>query len=537
MAPRLGPLTADAGITEVCIQGDVSRTPGAEPTPTVVRFSQQPGFGVRLQTIDPATEPLGALSSYDEKVLRARRRGQVYPYELFGLVASSRGTAVELDLDETGTLVEVDRPHGQNSAGIIVADVTTPTAVHPEGVRRIVLFGDPLKSLGSISRDEADRIVAGIDRAESLGVPVDWFTLSSGARISMTSGTENLDAVAHALRRIVGFTQDGGEINVIVAGINVGAQPYWKAEATMLMHTRGILVMTPDSAMVLTGKQSLDFSGGVSAEDNFGIGGHDRIMGLNGQAQYWAASLAEAQQVLMRHYERSYVAPGEQRPRDIPTADDDHRDVGTAPHALEGSDFDTVGEIFSAQKNAERKKPFDIRTVMRAVADLDHEPLERWAAMADADPAVVFDTTIDAMPITLIGIESKPTPRAGFLPADGPDSFSGGTLFPRSSKKVAHAINAASGNRPVVVLANLSCPVSRLAGVHAQPAAGVRRRDRPGHRELRRADHLHRHQPLPRRRLCRVLQVAERPDDGARPGGLVCVGDRWRAGRCRRLRP
>ena len=52
----------------------------------------------------------------------------------------------------------------------------------------------------------------------------------------------------------------------------------------MLLHTRGILVMTPDSAMVLTGKQALDYSGGVSAEDNFGIGGYDRIMGPNGQA-------------------------------------------------------------------------------------------------------------------------------------------------------------------------------------------------------------------------------------------------------------
>lgn len=31
------------------------------------------------------------------------------------------------------------------------------------------------------------------------------------------------------------------------------------------MHTQGILVMTPESAMVLTGKQALDFSGGVSA--------------------------------------------------------------------------------------------------------------------------------------------------------------------------------------------------------------------------------------------------------------------------------
>ena len=118
-----------------------------------------------------------------------------------------------------------------------------------------------------------------------MAVPVEWFALSAGARISMTSGTENMDWVAAALKRIVQFTQAGGEINVVVTGINVGAQPYWNAEATMLMHTKGILIMTPDSAMVLTGKQSLDYSGGVSAEDNFGIGGYDRIMGPNGEAQ------------------------------------------------------------------------------------------------------------------------------------------------------------------------------------------------------------------------------------------------------------
>ena len=68
----------------------------------------------------------------------------------------------------------------------------------------------------------------------------------------------------------------------------------------MLMHTKGILVMTPDSAMVLTGKQSLDFSGGVSAEDNFGIGGFDRVMGPNGQAQYWAPNLGAARDVLAK---------------------------------------------------------------------------------------------------------------------------------------------------------------------------------------------------------------------------------------------
>ena len=78
----------------------------------------------------------------------------------------------------------------------------------------------------------------------------------------------------------------------------------------MLMHTRGILVMTPDSAMVLTGKQAIDYSGGVSAEDNFGIGGYGRVMGPNGEAQYWAPSLAAACDVLFEHHELTYRAPG-----------------------------------------------------------------------------------------------------------------------------------------------------------------------------------------------------------------------------------
>ncbi len=272
----------------------------------------------------------------------------------------------------------------------------------------------------------------------------------------MDSGTENMDWVAKALKRIIEFTQAGGEINVVVAGINVGAQPYWNAEATMLMHTKGILVMTPDSAMVLTGKQSLDFSGGVSAEDNFGIGGYDRVMGPNGQAQYWAKDLADAYKVLLSHYESTWVAPGEAGPRRAPTTDPVDRDVTTYPHVMEGSDFTTVGDIFSSATNPDRKKAFDIRTVMRAVADQDHATLERWAGMADAETAVVYDARIGGIPVALLGIESRTVPRRGFPPTDGPDTYTAGTLFPRSSKKAARAINAASGNRPLVVLANLS---------------------------------------------------------------------------------
>src|SRR5690606_21033775 len=172
--------------------------------------------------------------------------------------------------------------------------------------------------------------------------------------------------------------------------------------------------------------------------------------------QYWAPNLAGACDVLLSHYEHTYVVPGERGPRRAETTDPRDRDVRDYPHNVVDSEFTTVGEIFSAEKNPDRKKPFDIRTVMRAVADADHPVLERWAGMADAETAVVQDARLGGWPVCLVGIESRSVPRRGFPPTDGPDTYTAGTLFPRSSKKVARAINAASGNRPLVVLANLS---------------------------------------------------------------------------------
>ena len=93
---------------------------------------------------------------------------------------------------------------------------------------------------------------------------------------------------------------------------------------------------------------------------------------------------------------------------------------------------------------------------MTAAIDQDHPPLERWAGMRAAETAVVWDAHLGGNPVCLLGIESRPVPRLGFVPADGPDQWTSGTLFPQSSKKIARAINAASNNRPVVVLANLS---------------------------------------------------------------------------------
>ncbi|HEY3867723.1 MAG TPA: carboxyl transferase domain-containing protein, partial [Actinocrinis sp.] len=452
IAARVLPTTAGAGLEEIELIGRQRdpQTGALEKIAMRVAFDAAGGGTLTVgEQSDALVEPL---DGYRQKVLRASSRNTVYPYELTGML----GAFTEYDLDDSGALAPVDRPKGGNTAAIVAGLATAPTERHPEGVTRVVLLGDPTKSLGALSEPECRRVAAALDLAERMRVPVEWYALSAGARISMESGTENMDWVAAALKRIVEFTQDGGEINIVVAGINVGAQPYWNAEATMLMHTKGVLVMTPDSAMVLTGKHSLDFSGGVSAEDNFGIGGYDRVMGPNGQAQYWAPSLAAAHEVLMAHYDHTYVVPGEAQPRPAKTSDPIDRDITGFPHTVPDSEFATLGEVFSAEANPDRKKPFDIRTVMRAVADQDHPVLERWAGMAAAETAVVQDVRLGGRPVCLLGIESHPVPRRGFPPADGPDTYTAGTLFPQSSKKAARAINAASGNRPVVVLANLS---------------------------------------------------------------------------------
>ena len=390
---------------------------------------------------------------------------------------------------------------------------------------RVALFGDPTKALGTVAVPECALVVAALDLAEERGLPVEWFALSSGAKISMDSGTENMDAVARALRRIIAFTQAGGEINVVVAGINVGAQPYWNAEATMLMHTKGILVMTPDSAMVLTGKHSLDYSGGVSAEDNFGLGGYDRVMGPNGQAQYWAPNLSAAvaccsSTTTTPTSPRASAGPG--RPR--PTTRGD-RDVRAFPHSHPSSEFTTVGDVFSPTANPDRKKPFDIRTVMRAVADQDHAVLERWAGMADADTTVVLDAHLGGHPVTVLGVESRPIPRRGSFPTDGPDQWTAGTLFPPLVEE-GGAGDQRGQRQPAAGGAGQPVGVRRLTGVAAERAAGVRRRDRPGDRQLRRADRLLRDLPVPRRRLRRVLRRAERQHGGAGRRGLLRLGAR-----------
>jgi acetyl/propionyl-CoA carboxylase alpha subunit/acetyl-CoA carboxylase carboxyltransferase component len=464
LAHRLERATRGLGLEKILARVRVPDPVAGDLRDRLLHVTAPAATGVALGETAPSETAVRPLTPHQQRALKLRRRGLRHPYEIADLLTAPGaaasdfppGTFTELDL-EGDRLVRVDRPPGENAAGVVVGLIENVTAKHPEGMTRVLLLSDPSRGLGALAEPECRRIVAALELAAAEGLPAEWFAVSAGARISMTSGTENMDWVARVLRRIVAFTQAGGELNVVVCGVNVGAQPYFNAEATMLMHTRGILVMTPASSMLLTGKEALDFAGGVSAEDNLGIGGHDRIMGPNGQAQYWAPTLEGACETLFRHYEHTYVAPGERFPRQRATIDAIGRDVRRSPHpALDGVDFCTVGDIFDPVTNPDRRKPFDMRALMRAVVDADADPLERWAAMAGAQTAIVWDVHLGGIPVCLVGIESRVLPRAGIVPVDGPESWSAATLFPASSKKLARALNAASGNRPVVILANLA---------------------------------------------------------------------------------
>ena len=205
----------------------------------------------------------------------------------------------------------------------------------------------------------------------------------------MDSGTENLDATARVVRNIVTFTDAGGEINLIVGGVNVGAQSYFDALATMGLQSRGILIMLPTSSMVLTGRAALEVSGAVSAEDEAGIGGYERIMGPSGQAHFQARDIADAYEILLQHYGVTYRAGGEASPRIFDSRDPIDRDVSASPvESDEG--FQSVGEIFSTELNGERKRPFAMRPLMRALVDQDAPWQECWRDWVGGETAITW---------------------------------------------------------------------------------------------------------------------------------------------------
>lgn len=437
-----------------------------------VFFALTSGSGFTLHIQKPDESVLEPTDSYATKVVRARHQNTIYPYEIIKMVTRSsyqvkeifpKGDFEEYEISidsEDGTQKAVSvkgRPPGENPSNVVFGIITNYPDFYPEGLKRVLLLADSTKNMGALAEEECRRVIAALDLAEKKNLPLEWLPISAGARIDMESGTENLDWTARVLHRIVQFTQAGGEINILVLGINIGAQSYWNAESTMLMHTRGLLIMSDYAAMLLTGKKALDFSGSVSAENNIAIGGVEQIMGPNGEAQVRVKNIYEAYMTLFKHYSLTYCEPGRLFPKPFPTKDPRQRDICQTPYRdILKQGFTTIGDIFSPDMNPERKKPFDMRQLMKAVVDTDCPVFERWMEMKDAEISFVWESRIGGFAAGLIGIQSYPLARIGGIPHDGPEIWTGGTLFPLSSKKIARAINAFSSRLPLVICANLS---------------------------------------------------------------------------------
>jgi hypothetical protein len=284
------------GLEQVLVQFRHAASPADEPAEYLLRMSRPPGAGLTVRVTEPPTQPMRELDAYTQKVIRARRRGAVYPFELVPMLSrnpdpgGADGSFTEYDLDADGVAARRPRAgaqHGEHRP----RPVTTATGRCPEGM--------PGRAVGRPDRASAPgrpgaRVCAAIALAQAGGADR-WFAVSAGAnRHGLGHREHGLDLPGAAGDHRV--HQDGGE-----STSRHGHQRRRPAVLERRGHHahayQGILVMTPDSTMVLTGKQSLDYRRRLG-RDSFGIGGYDRIMGPNGRAQYWAPDINAAIDIL-----------------------------------------------------------------------------------------------------------------------------------------------------------------------------------------------------------------------------------------------
>ena len=430
LGDRIAPDTAELGIEKVLILGTVEGQGRRGPAPGLRRRPIPPGTTSASGSATAPTTRSQPLDDYGRKVVALRRRDLVYPYDLVRMLAPPAdeaagdhppGDFAEYDLEDD-RLVPVDRPPGENTANVIVGVITNFTHQAPRG-------DAPGHPAGRPHPGDGEPVRAGVppdQRRHGPGrraraCPLEWFAVSAGALISMESGTENMDWIARVLRRIIEFTQAGGEINIVVPGINVGAQPYWNAEATMLMHTKGILVMTPGR------RHGAHRQGGprlLRRRLGRGQPGHRRLRADHGPQRPGPVLRPRPRRRLPDP--AAALRPHLRRPRRAlpPTGRDQRPD---RPRRLRlartAGDFATVGDVFSMRAQprpqaAVRDPQGDGRR--RRPGSPDPGALVR-RARTPRSPSSGTPTSA-GIPVCLLGIESKNLPRAGFVPADGPDA-------------------------------------------------------------------------------------------------------------------
>ena len=377
-----------------------------------------------------------------------------------------------------------------NTCAIVFGVIRTPTDKLPEGMRRVLVLS---RSDARHGRARRARVRSHLRRARSrrgarpagrVGADLERGAHRHGQR----HREPRRDRARRAPHRHV-HASAAARSTSIVAGINVGAQSYFNALATMLMHTRGVLVMTArrgDGAHRTRGAR------GVGQRRRRGRGRRSAASstswGRTARRSTTRATSATRTTSCYEHYRYTYVAPGERAPRRHATADPaDARHRPTRAYAGEPATASAPSARSSTTRPTRAaSSPFAMRPVMRALVDQRTAATSSAGARGgrrDGDRLGRAPRRPPGLPDRHREPERRRASATGRSTARAP--WTGGTLFPLSSKKVARALNAASGNAPG---GDPRQPVGlrRLARVDAQAAARVRRRDRARGGQLRR---------------------------------------------------
>ena len=102
----------------------------------------------------------------------------------------------ELVLDEKGQVLEVWRPIGSNTIGIVAWNMQFFTPEYPEGRNAIVIANDITFMIGSFGPAEDLLFYKASEMARSLGIPRIYISANSGARIGLADELKSLFRVA-----------------------------------------------------------------------------------------------------------------------------------------------------------------------------------------------------------------------------------------------------------------------------------------------------------------------------------------------------
>ena len=459
------------GLEKVAVRCRDAATATAASCATGARFftTMRRGRVAALPTSPPRPAAGAAARVRRRRSSQLRRRGLTYPVrdrqdararaQRAAPATCRPASSSSTTSTPQGRLVPVDRPHGEQHG-------------QRRGGRRPQLHR--ALSGGHAARDPARRpqprhglarrarVPAHHRRARprraSWACPLEWFALSAGAKISMDSGTENMDWIARVLRRIVEFTQAGGEINVVVAGHqrrrpallerrgdHADAHPRHPghdARGRRWCSPASRRSTTPAASRPRTTRASAATSASWAPTARRSTGRRDLAERLPHPAAPLRARLR---------------GPG----RALPAPRRDHATRATATSATSPHGARRGLRAPSATSSPTRRTPA-ARSRSTSAGDGGRRRPGPPAARALVRHARRRDRRgLGRAPRRPPGLPARHRVAArcrgsASSPPTGPTTGRPARSSRSSSKKVARAINAASGNRPLVVLANLS---------------------------------------------------------------------------------